>query len=661
VLILPLVLLLVVVLAALGCERSLRESTLAGITAISLATLVLTQVLSTLGALQHGWLVAGWTLLLAMLAVLLRSRVAAGYRRLRTNFLPTWGAWEWLTAAILTVIILGTLASALLYPIVNSDSLSYHMPRVFFWYQNHSVARYATPEGRQIFASPFAEYAILQAKILAGGTDRLSNTIQWLAYVLSILAVSMIAQRLGADRRGQLVASIAAAATPMAILQASTTQNDLVCAFWCLAAIYWVVSYVDERPEGRGAVWWWTIWLGSSLALAILTKPTAYLACAPFLLWLAIVAVRRDGLGRAAAVGSAVVLVTSALASGWLVENARLLDGDAIGFSAPGGNAGLLVIDRSSSALVANALKNTSMMLSTPSDRANDMIASGFRVLIRSYGGDPENPGTLDRNMPGPYALDHRITYHDVGPSPITLLLVAAAAIVLLLDRNRATVRAKWYLLCGAAALFISAGLIGYSYYINRVLLGCLLLLVPLVGPAFSRLELDRRRAAVGLMLGLLAACVAWGAAVMSLNATNRLLPPALTPVRIGSRDLGYWNTPYADLSFREHAPWLELPYKEIAAAIREGGYTRVGIDSKALNVTIYPLLALLSDRQVEYVGDTLLQGKLQAAQFSPQVVVSIIPADAALETSSGIAARGKSLYGPVTAGDLVLGLYRVP
>ena len=82
---------------------------------------------------------------------------------------------------------------------------------------------------------------------------------------------------------------------------ASTTQNDLVCAFWCLAVAYWVVAYVTERPAGGGQVWWWALWMGSALGLAIMSKPTAYLACAPFLLWLAIVAVRRDGFVRTAA------------------------------------------------------------------------------------------------------------------------------------------------------------------------------------------------------------------------------------------------------------------------------------------------------------------------------------------------------------------------
>jgi hypothetical protein len=535
------------------------------------------------------------------------------------------------------------------------------MPRVFFWFQNDSVARYATPEGRQIFASPFAEYCILQLKILAGGTDRLSNIVQWLAYLSSIMTVSLIAGRLGADRRGQQVAAIAAAATAMAILQASTTQNDLVTAFWCLAGVYWIVDYIAEHPQGRGGTLWWALWLGSALGLAVLSKQTAYLALAPFLLWLAILAARRDGLLRTAGLAGVVVLITLAIVSGWFIDNARLLDGDVIGFSAPGGNSGLLVADRSPSALVTNALKNTSMMLSTPSDGANQTLAAGFRTLIGAYGGDSENPSTMDRNMLDPYALDHRVTYHDVGPSPFTMLLIAAAALLLLLNRDTGNGRERWYLLSAGAALFLTAALIGYSYYVNRVMLGALLLLVPLAGVGFGVVERGSRRIAMGLLLALLGASVIWGMGVMLFNSTNRLVPPAMTPLQIGSRDVGYWNTPYDDLTLAEHAPWLERPYKDIADAIRRGGYTRVGIDSTALNVTIWPLLSLLSEQRVAYVGNTLLQGKVKAAGFSPEVIVEITPSDEPTLAAGGSTGRGQLLYGPVEAGEIVVRLYRVP
>jgi hypothetical protein len=355
-----------------------------------------------------------------------------------------------------------------------------------------------------------------------------------------------------------------------------------------------------------------------------------------------------------------VVLIALVMVSGWYADNARLLNGDVVGFTAPGGNSGLLVADRSPSALVTNALKNTSMMLSTPSDSANRVLAAGVRGLIAVYGGNPENPGTMDRNMLDPYALDHRVSYHDVGPSPFTLVLVVASALVLLVDRSAGNARGRWYLLCAGAALFLTAGLIGYSYYINRVMLGALLILVPVAGVAFSVAERGSRRIALGLLLAVLGASVVWGVVVMLFNSTNRLVPPAMTPIQIGNRDVGFWNTPYADLSFAEHAPWLERPYKDIADLIRRGGYTKVGIDSKALNIMIWPLLPLLAEERVAYVGNTLLEGKVKAAGFSPDVIIEITPSDEPTPTAGPSTPQGQLLYGPVQASNLVLRLYRV-
>ena len=651
----------VVFLALFNGRRPAREAALAAASVVGLAVLVFTQVLSLFHGLVIQWLVVCWVLLVAALAATLRSRVAAGSRRLASLIPDPWGRWEWVTVVVLGGFAVGTLLSALLYPITNVDSLAYHMPRVIFWFQNHSVARYATPEGRDLFASPFAEYLILQVKILAGGTDRLSNLVQWASYVLSVMTVSLIALRLGAQRRGQQVAAIAAAATPMAILQASTTQNDLTCALWCLATVYWVVSYVDQKPSGRGATAGWVLWLATALALAIQTKPTAYLVCAPFLVWLALLAVRREGPRRAAGLAALVVAIVLALGASWYVDNARLLRGDILAVNAPGGNSGLLIQDRSPSAVLTNALKNSSMMLGTASAEANSAIAQAVRGVVSVYGGDTENPRTMDRNMPGPYMLDPRIIYHDVGPSPMIVMLIVAAALVLLVSRKQATGRAKWYLLCAGAALFLTAGFIGYSYYMNRVLVGCLLILVPMVGVSTDILIRERFKTARALMLGGLALSIVWGTVVMLFNSTNRLVPPSLTPIKIGQRDLGYWDTAYGDISFREHSPQLEQPYKAIAEIVRRKGFTRVGIDSHGSAPLIYLLLALLPDRRVQYVGQTLLMDKIPQPAFTPEVVLEIVPRDANDPTLPDPWSRGAILYGPSPVLDWVLTLYRTP
>ena len=104
-----------------------------------------------------------------------------------------------------------------------------HVPhaRVFFWLQNRSVDLFATSEARQLFSSVFTEYFVAQIKSLSGGSDRPVNLVQRLSYVFALPAVSLVAESLGASRRGQALATVVMASMPMAVAQASTTQNDL--------------------------------------------------------------------------------------------------------------------------------------------------------------------------------------------------------------------------------------------------------------------------------------------------------------------------------------------------------------------------------------------------------------------------------------------------
>ena len=187
---------------------------------------------------------------------------------------------------------------------------------------------------------------------------------------------------------------------------------------------------------------------------------------------------------------------------------------------------------------------------------------------------------------------------------------------------------------------------------------------MPLVGVSAGILVDEGPHWAKWLIIGLLGVSIAWGSVVMLANSTNRLIPPSLVPFKIGNRDLGYWNTSYDRLQFLEHVPQYEQPYQTIAEIVRDKGFRRIGIDDKVANVPIYPLLNLLRDREVAYVGDTLLADKIPARPV-------LAPSCARSHGGGPISLRhpelrvapqsGKLLYGPVTAADMVLRLYQVP
>ena len=167
---------------------------------------------------------------------------------------------------------------ALIAPPNTNDSMSYHMSRVVHWQQNHSIAHYPTHILRQIVLPPGAELAILHLQILSE-SDRFANLVQWLSVAAGLCGVSLIAKELGADVRGQILSVVVCATLPMVILQASSTQNDAVEAFWMTCLVYFLLV-MRRRQE-----WFYPYLVGMSLGLALLTKATAYLLAPPFLIW----------------------------------------------------------------------------------------------------------------------------------------------------------------------------------------------------------------------------------------------------------------------------------------------------------------------------------------------------------------------------------------
>lgn len=171
--------------------------------------------------------------------------------------------------------------TAIVSPPNNWDSMTYHMSRVVHWIQNRSIAHYPTYDSAQLVHPPFAEFAIMHLQILSG-SDRLANLVQWFSMVGCIIGQSLIAKQLGADIRGQIFAAVFCASIPMGILQASSTQNDYVIAFWivCLAHYFLKILPYKNPPISLVCA------IAASLGLAILSKSSGYIYAFSFMVGL---------------------------------------------------------------------------------------------------------------------------------------------------------------------------------------------------------------------------------------------------------------------------------------------------------------------------------------------------------------------------------------
>jgi hypothetical protein len=81
--------------------------------------------------------------------------------------------------------------TALLAPPSGIDGMTYHMPRVAMWIQNHNVEFFPTRNYTQLIYGAFAEYSMMHTMLL-WGSDRFVNMVQFFSFVGCAIAVSYI-------------------------------------------------------------------------------------------------------------------------------------------------------------------------------------------------------------------------------------------------------------------------------------------------------------------------------------------------------------------------------------------------------------------------------------------------------------------------------------
>ena len=196
----------------------------------------------------------------------------------------------------------------------NWDSMTYHLARAAFWHQNESVGYLAGAYDGRLNANPPNSESVLTFLLELTREERLTGFLQFGAAIVCFLAVAALARRLGLSDREAIFGGLLFLTLPLVVLQASTTQNDLVVASLLLCA---TVFLLGETRRELGLA-------GLATALAVGVKVTAFYGL-PILLVVGLVAAP-----KAARVGRTVAVVAGALiGSYWylvnLLETSKLL------------------------------------------------------------------------------------------------------------------------------------------------------------------------------------------------------------------------------------------------------------------------------------------------------------------------------------------------
>lgn len=151
----------------------------------------------------------------------------------------------------------------------NWDSMTYHLGRVAHWQQNQNIQHYPSHISRQLFNPPLVEYMQLHIFILTND-DYFLNLIQLFSFIGCIIMVSLIVKELGYNFISQVTSSIVCLTIPMALLQSTSTKNELTVALLFITSVYLFVKLL------KNIEWKIVAGLGIITGMALATKATSY-------------------------------------------------------------------------------------------------------------------------------------------------------------------------------------------------------------------------------------------------------------------------------------------------------------------------------------------------------------------------------------------------
>ncbi len=207
---------------------------------------------------------AALALLLGSCGVLLRPAILAGEAVLaaaggallaargRARRLTGWAEFPrggLVGEAALVVALVGAvlLLLALLRPVTDYDSLSYHMPAIATWLQAGSFAQFSQWSNNMIATYPYSWEAISALFVAPFGEDLVVAAPNFVAWVLLALGVFALGRELGASRDTAAVSAALAACIPLVLEKLNGLQVDLALAAFFVAGLVFAITFLEDR------------------------------------------------------------------------------------------------------------------------------------------------------------------------------------------------------------------------------------------------------------------------------------------------------------------------------------------------------------------------------------------------------------------------------
>jgi hypothetical protein len=595
-------------------NTGLRESITKSYIVLFLLIAISTEVLSFVGTVTYDainlfWIVLTVVSLTLLLFLLTRNDPRASIKNwLRT--LPDYGRHEAIFLLFVACVLSITLIVALFYPPNNWDSMTYHMSRVAEWIQHGSIDVYPTTNDRQTHNPPLAEFAILHLQLLSK-SDRFANIIQWFSFFVSIVFVTLIAKEFQLSLKAQLFAAVVAATIPMAILESSSTQNDLVVTGFCLGFAYFLLKFVRTLSLHDAS------FCALSLGLALLTKGTAYIYCCAIGLTIGgayVLSITQPKVLALLTKLAVIVIVALVLNVGHLSRTYLVYGLNATS------QVDLVNEEMSMTITFSNLIRNGALHIGTPFDLVNSYSFRAVQILLGDQLNNPRS--TLKTTtccnfpkLPQTTASIPSFSLHeDYAGNLFHIVLIALAFLIL----PFVTVPKKRAIYCYAGSLLFGAVLycilLKWHPWATRVHTPIFMLSVPFIAAVLAGLHSFQKQLFVSVAIILFAYSIPF----LILNETRSFVALANNSI-LGASE------PYK--SYFINRPNLYTDYSAAAKIIMDEGVEEVGL-CLGYDDYEYPLFVLVGRHasrgipRFRHVGVTDLSKMKEKQNLPPPVMV---------------------------------------
>jgi len=443
-----------------GPFSSIRLAFIKAFLSISLISYLLVEVLSFNNQLSFTSISIAWGIVAVGMGIFLwKNHTNIHFQTI--SFKTIEKKYQWLLIFVFVFVLLPLLLLSIFIPPNNWDSLAYHLPRIEHWIQNKNIYPYPTNLIRQIITPPFSEYVLLQLRILSVN-DCFLNLLQYFSLIGVLFITTQLFQFLKINYKGQILLCAVLISLPMLIFQSTTTQTDLLSAFYLLAFILFSYLFVQDNNKAS------FVYLVIALSIGILTKYTIAIFSLPFILYIIYHVVKQKNLFLLLFVATSSVIIASIILAPFLYRN-------YLSFASLTGNeyfrASMSNAKISLAYTISNSIKNIADFISVPVNEFNQLMFLFIDQIHLLIGITVNDKGANWNEMN--FIVNNHLNEDSAG-SLLHFIIFITSLVLLFRWKDK-----KWVVLYIAGLLltfFIYSSIFRYSPWNNRLFLPLTLL-----------------------------------------------------------------------------------------------------------------------------------------------------------------------------------------